>query len=87
MTIINVTNARKNLFKLIESVIISSEPVFITGKSGNVVMIPEVDYRAIEETLYLTSIPGMEKRILDGMNTPLDECVSDEDWPENSSDV
>lgn len=87
MTIINVTNARKYLFKLIESVIISSEPVFITGKSGNVVVIPEEDYRAIEETLYLTAIPGMEKKIVEGMNTPLDECVSDEDLPENSTDV
>jgi PHD/YefM family antitoxin component YafN of YafNO toxin-antitoxin module len=86
MTIINVTNARKYLFKLIESVIISSEPVFITGKSSNVVMISEEDYRAIEETLYLMSIPGMEKKIVEGMNKLLDECVSGEDFPANSID-
>lgn len=88
MTIINVTNARKNLYKLVESVINSSEPVIITGKSGNVVVIPEEDYRAIEETLYLTSIPGMEKRIVEGINTPLNECVSDDEvLPEDPSDV
>jgi len=86
MPIINITNARNNLFKLIEAVIASSEPLVITGKSGNVVVIPEEDYRAIEETLYLTSIPGMEKKIVEGINTPLDECVSDENLPENSAD-
>ncbi len=88
MTIINVTNARKNLYKLVESVVNSREPVFITGKSGNVVVIPEEEYRAIEETLYLTSIPGMEKKIIEGINTPLDECVADDAvLPENPADV
>ncbi|MDY6993546.1 MAG: type II toxin-antitoxin system Phd/YefM family antitoxin [Pseudomonadota bacterium] len=87
MTIINVTNARTNLYKPVESVINSSKPVFITGKSGNLVVIPEEDYHSIEETLYLTSIPGLAKKIVEGINTPLDECVVDDEvLPEDPAD-
>ena len=86
MPIINISNARKYLFELVESVLASREPLFITGKSGNVVVIPEEVYRAIEETLHLAAIPGMEKKIVEGINTPLDACVSDENLPENFTD-
>ncbi|WP_321322798.1 type II toxin-antitoxin system Phd/YefM family antitoxin [uncultured Parasphingorhabdus sp.] len=86
MPIINITNAQNNLFKLVEAVIASGEPLFITGESGNVVVIPEKDYRAIEETLHLAAIPGMVKKIVEGINTPLDECVSDENLPRISTD-
>jgi PHD/YefM family antitoxin component YafN of YafNO toxin-antitoxin module len=86
MPIINITNAQNNLFKLVEAVITSGELLFITGELGNVVVIPEKDYRAFEETLHLAAMPGMEKKIVKGINTPLDECVSDENLPENSTD-
>jgi PHD/YefM family antitoxin component YafN of YafNO toxin-antitoxin module len=51
-----------------------------------VVVIPEKDYRAIEETLHLAAIPGMGKKIVEGINTPLDECVSDKNLPRISTD-
>ncbi|MEW6623957.1 MAG: type II toxin-antitoxin system Phd/YefM family antitoxin [Bacillota bacterium] len=77
MSIINATTARNNFFKLIDEAITTHEPIFITSKTGNVVVMSEEDYRAIQETLYLCSIPGMREKIIAGINTPLDECVED----------
>ena len=79
MSIINATNARTNFFKLIDEVVDTHEPVYVTGKSGNVVMLSEEDFRSIQETLYICSIPGMRDKIIEGLNTPLDECVEDDD--------
>lgn len=79
ITIINATTARNNFFKLMEEAITTSEPVIVTGKTGNVVVLSEADYRAMEETLYLCSIPTMREKIMKGLNTPLDDCVEDED--------
>ncbi|TDB39967.1 MAG: type II toxin-antitoxin system Phd/YefM family antitoxin [Actinobacteria bacterium] len=58
----------------------SHEPVWITGKRGSAVLVSEEDWRAVQETLYLVSIPGMRESILDGMATPVDEIESDLDW-------
>ena len=77
--ILNATTARQNLYSVINEVIDTQEPVYITAKSGNVVLLSEDDYKAMVETLYLTSIPGMRQKILDGINTPLKECVTDPD--------
>lgn len=77
--IVNATMARNNLFKLIEEVITTQEPIYITTKKGNVVVLAEEDYKAIQETLYLSSIPGMKEKIIAGMNTALEECVEDPD--------
>lgn len=79
MSIVNATTARNNFFKLIEEVITTHEPVYITGKTGNVIMLSEEDYRSIQETLYLCSVPGIREKIIEGLNTPLDECVEDTD--------
>ena len=79
MTIVNPTTARKEFFKLIDETIDSHEPIIIAGKRGNVVLISEEDYRSIQETIYLTSIPGMRERLLEGRDTPLDDCAEDED--------
>jgi prevent-host-death family protein len=79
MSILNATTARNNFFKLIEEVLTTHEPIFITGKKGNVVVLSEEDYRAIQETLYLSSVPGMREKIINGINTPLDKCVEDTD--------
>lgn len=79
MSIVNATTARNNFFKLMEEVITTHEPVYITGKTGNVIMLSEEDYRSIQETLYLCSVPGMREIIVEGLNTPLDECVEDTD--------
>ena len=79
MTILNATSARKNFFKLIEDTVTTHEPVYITGKKGNVVVISEEDFRSIQETLYLSSIPGMREKIMKGLKVPLDELVEDDD--------
>ena len=80
MTSINITNARKNLFKLVEQVVDSHEPVHITGKNGTAVIISEEDWKNIEETLYLTSIPGMRDSIIEGLKTDIDECSNELEW-------
>ncbi len=77
---INITNARKDLYKLIEQVIESHEPVHITGKKGTAVIISEEDWKNIEETLYLTSIPGMRESIIEGMKANIDECAKEIEW-------
>ena len=76
----NATNARQNLFRLIDEVNDSHEPVLITGKKGSAVLISESDWKAIEETLYLNSIPGMAKSIQDGINTPTPEMDDTLEW-------
>ena len=53
---------------------IKKEPVMLKGDSGSMVVLSVSDWKSIQETLYLTSIPGMEQSIIDGMNTPLEEC-------------
>ncbi len=80
MNSINITNARKNLFKLVEQVVDSHEPVHITGKNGAAVILSEEDWKNIEETLYLTSIPGMRDSILEGLKTDIDECFEEIEW-------
>ena len=58
----------------------TSEPVQITGKRGSAVLVSEDDWRAIEETIHLMSIPGMTESIREGMDTPIEECVEELDW-------
>jgi prevent-host-death family protein len=79
MPIINATTARNNFFKIMEDVVVTHDPIYVTGKAGNVVVISEEDYRSIQETLYLTSIPGMREKILRGLNTPLADLAEDND--------
>lgn len=74
MKAIQITNARKNIYKLIDNVISSSEPVTITTKNGDAVLISKNDWDSIQETLYLLSIPGMREKIVEGMKTSVDEC-------------
>ena len=80
MPTITATEARKNLYKLIDEVSESHEPIQITGKRGNAVLISEDDWRAVQETLYLHSIPGMKESIIEGLNTPVDKCDKELDW-------
>lgn len=77
---ISATEARKQLYSLVDRVQESHEPVWITGKRGSAVLIAEDDWRAVQETLYLVSVPGMRESILEGMATPVDELESDLDW-------
>jgi prevent-host-death family protein len=80
MTSMTATEARKRLYKLLDEVAESHEPVQIAGKRNSAVLISEDDWRAIQETLYLTSIPGMRESIKKGMETPVEECEEELDW-------
>ena len=80
MTTMSATEARKHLYKLLDEVSQSHEPVQITGKRGNAVLVSEEDWRAVQETLYLVSIPGMRESILEGLATPVDRFADKLDW-------
>ncbi|MFT3950647.1 MAG: type II toxin-antitoxin system Phd/YefM family antitoxin [Oscillospiraceae bacterium] len=72
---INITSFRKDIFHTLENTIRYNEPVNVSTKDGNVVILSEEEYRGLMETLSLSSIPGMKEKIIDGLNTPLSECV------------
>ena len=83
MTAITATKARENIYQLIQDVNESSTPVTITNTRGkNAVLIGEEDWKAIEETLYLMSIPGMAESIIEGGNRNISECLdeSEVEW-------
>ena len=80
MTTITATEARKLLYKLLDDVSESHEPIQITGKRCSAVLIAEDDWRAVQETLYLVSIPGMRESIIEGLKTPIAECDEELDW-------
>lgn len=76
MTAITATKARENIYQLIQDVNLNSMPVTITNSKGkSAVLIGEDDWRAIEETLYLMSIPGMTESIMEAENKPLEELL------------
>lgn len=80
MKTVTASKARANLYRLIEETAESSEPVQITGKRTNAVLVSEEDWRAIQETMYLLSIPGMRESIREGIATPLEECSEELEW-------
>ena len=80
MTSMSATEARKQLYKLLDDVAASHEPIEITGKRSNAVLVSEDDWRAVQETLHLLSIPGMRESILEGMATPVEELDEKLGW-------
>ncbi len=80
MTILNASDARANLYRLIDQTNESHEPVIISGKRNNAILLSEEDWNSIQETLYLTSIPGMRESIVEGMKEPLSESSKELDW-------
>ncbi len=74
MAAINVTKARAELYSLIERVAEDHEPVEIKGKRASAVLVSEEDWRSIQETLHLRSVPGMRESIIEGLETPVEEC-------------
>lgn len=80
MTSITATEARKQLYSLLDDVAESHHPVQITGKRSSAVLISEDDWRAIQETLHLQSIPGMVESIQKGLKTSVDECSKEAGW-------
>jgi prevent-host-death family protein len=80
MTTLSATEARKCLYSLVDDVAESHDPIQIVGKRHSAVLISEEDWRAIQETLYLTSIPGMRDSIQDGIKSPVEECDEELEW-------
>ena len=80
MSTITATEARKRLYTLVDDVAESHDPVQIVGKRNSAVLVSEDDWRAIQETLYLSSIPEMRESIREGLNTPVEECEEELDW-------
>ena len=80
MTTLSVSEARKRLYNLVDEVKESHEPVQIVGKRSTAVLISEEDWKAIEETLYLASIPGMRESIKKGLKTPVGKCSEEPGW-------
>ena len=80
MPTLTVTEARSKLYRLIDETMSSHEPIIITGKHGNAVLISEDDWRAVQETIYLLNIPGMRESIQEGLSTPIEECTRELDW-------
>ncbi len=80
MAVLTASNARANLYRLIDQTNESHEPVVISGKRNNAVLIAEEDWDSIQETLYLTSVPGMRESIINGMKEPLAESIKELSW-------
>jgi antitoxin YefM len=80
MQTFNATEARANLDRLIDETSVSHEPIVITSKRGNAVLLAEDDWNAINETLYLVSIPKMRESIREGMQQSIDEAATELDW-------
>ena len=80
MTILTASKARANLYRLLDKTSSSHEPVQIEGRRSSAVLIGEKDWRAIQETLYLLSIPGMRESIRNGLRTPIAKCSDKLKW-------
>jgi prevent-host-death family protein len=80
MTILNATEARTRLYSLIDEATETHQPIVITGKRGNAVLVSEEDWNSISETLHLLSVPGMRESIQEGMSEPITECSKELDW-------
>lgn len=80
MTSMPVTQARSKLYRLLDDASASHEPIQITGKRCNAILVSEADWRSIQETLYLVSIPGMRASIRKGMAEPLAKASKNPGW-------
>ena len=80
MTILNATEARSKLYTLIDETTETHQPIVITGKRGNAVLVSEDDWNAITETLHLLSVPGMRESITEGLKEDLSESSSELAW-------
>ena len=78
----NVTHFRKNVSTLLEQTLKFNEPIHVSTRNGNVVVLSEDDYRGILETLEMNANPVMKQKLLEGKDTPLSECIpkSEVEW-------
>lgn len=80
MKSVPVTRARASLYRLIDQVAESAEPITITGRRADAVLVSADHWRAIQETLHLLSVPGMRESIRKGLDTPIEECADEPGW-------
>lgn len=80
MTTVTATKARASLYKLIDEVADRHEPVQITGKRSQAVLVSEEDWKAIQETMYLLSVPGLRESIRKGLSIPIGKCAKKLRW-------
>lgn len=80
MQTLTASEARANLYRLLDETAESHKPVTITGKRNSGVLISSEDWEAIQETLFLMSIPGMRESIKEGMEEELSDCSEELDW-------
>ncbi len=79
MTNINVTNFRKDIYELLEQAIKYNEPINISTKNGNAVVLSEEDYNSLIETLYLSNIPKMREKLINGKDENINECIPEDE--------
>jgi prevent-host-death family protein len=80
MAAITASEARANLYRLIDETASSHQTLLISGKRNGAVLVSAEDWEAIQETLFLLSVPGMRESIREGMKTTVDECAGDLNW-------
>lgn len=80
MQTLTASEARANLYRLIDQAAESHQPIAISGKRGGAVLVSLDDWQAIQETLYLLAVPGMRESIKEGMAAPVESCAKDLDW-------
>jgi len=78
--VMSVSQVRADIYNVMNETAQTHEPVLITGKRNNVVMLSQEDWNAIEETLYLNSIPNMASSIQESMNTDDSEFNENIEW-------
>lgn len=79
MTNINITNFRKDIYELLEQTIKYNEPINISTKNGNAVVLSEEDYNGLMETVYLLNVPAMKEKLIEGKNEAIEECIAEDE--------
>ncbi|WP_353131658.1 type II toxin-antitoxin system Phd/YefM family antitoxin [Limnohabitans sp.] len=80
MQSLTASEARANLYKLMDQTAESHQPIAIAGKRNDAVLLSAQDWNAIQETLHLLAVPGMRESIKEGMAEPIDQCAKDLNW-------
>lgn len=80
MTTLTASEARANLYRLIDEAAESHVPIRITGKRNSAVLVSEKDWASVQETMYLLSVPGMRETIKEGLDAPVEEFEPELDW-------
>lgn len=80
MEALTASQARSNLYRIIDQAATNHEPIVITGKRNSAVLVSAEDWASIQETMYLLSVPGMRESIQQGLQTTVDECAKELPW-------